>query len=155
MVPKTMLVIIVSSLLLLTIGPTPFHLTADLFPAITPPPPPGDEPPVPPGFTDPGSSDNKPSTGGDGLWQAILDSLESAWQGIAAWLDGAVDDLQRSIEEAISQFWQGLIDQFVQQATQMLQDLFNQTCGTALLLPAGAIAGVWLLSYHNGKQDHS
>lgn len=155
MVSKTILVIIISSLLLLTVGQAPVHFGISPLPAVPTPPPPGDEPPVPPGFTDPGSSDNKPSTGGDGLWQAILDSLESAWQGIAAWLDGAVDDLQRSIEEAISQFWQGLIDQFVQQVTQMLQDLFNQTCGTALLLPAGAIAGVWLLSYHKGKQDHS
>jgi hypothetical protein len=134
MASKTISIIIISSLLLLTPGLTSVHLESGTFTTTPPAPSPDDQPP---------------------WWQTILDGLQSAWEGITTWLDGAVKELQHSIEQAINQFVQGLIDEVVKEVTQMIQNILNQTCGTALLLPAGAIAGVWAFSHRKGKQKHS
>ncbi|MBN2548228.1 MAG: hypothetical protein JXB15_03655 [Anaerolineales bacterium] len=145
MLHKTFLVIIISSLLLLAVGITPAHIIINPFFIPTPPPPSGEPPEPPDGI--PVSPPGRDSPSGDDDWlQTILDSLQGAWEDIVGWLNGAVDDLQHSIADAISQFLQGLIDQIVQQATQTLQELLNQTCGLALLLPLGTFAGVWLIS---------
>ena len=150
MLPKTILIIILSAMLLVA-GQTPAHFEAAPFAAVTPPPPPGDGLPPPPDDNPLPPDDNEPPSDGDGWLQSILDSLESAWQGITGWIDGAIGDLQEGFDQAINQFLQGLIDDFTQQVNQMLKDLLNQTCGTALLLPPGAVAGVWLLSRRKGK----
>jgi hypothetical protein len=130
MVTKTILLIILSSLLFagynFTLGASSLSLVQ------APPPPPPTPPDEPPWYLQ--------------LLQSIADSLGAAGEQIGNWLDEVLSTLQDSIAQAIQQFLQGLIDQFVQVVTQTFQNLLNQTCGVVLLLPAGAIAGIWLIS---------
>lgn len=128
MVTKAILLIMLSSLLVTTLPASqsklPSQLTNDA------PPPPSDS--EPPWYQD--------------LLDSLSNSLSAAGEEISRWIDGAFGALQESIAQAISQFWQGLIDEVVRVATQTLQNLLNQTCGAVLLLPAGVVTGVWLVS---------
>lgn len=138
MVTKTILLIVISSLLLMP-GQTALQPGPSHFPISPPPqaPLPQDEPPW-----------------YDKLVQTIQDAMDEAWQGISDWLEGAVDELERTIAEAFAQFLEGLVDEIIAQVTQMFENILNQTCGTSLLLPAGAVAGVWLISRRRNKGNH-
>jgi hypothetical protein len=122
MVPKAITVIIISSFMLLSAWITPTNIESSPAPGELLSPPNQDEPP---------------------WYEAILESLNNAWEGIASWIDGAVQALQDSIAQAINQFLQGLIDEVTRQVSQLIEDIIEQSCGAALMLPVGAIAGVW------------
>lgn len=78
------------------------------------------------------------------LWQSV-------WQDFSNWLDQRIQEQSAKLEELIEQYWQDLVDSFVQQATQKFEDLLQQSCGTALLLPTTAIAGVWYLHHRKHR----
>jgi hypothetical protein len=131
MLPKAILIVILASLLLAG-GLSPTRAGFNPVSIQAPPPPPPKPEDEPPWFED--------------LLQNIASSLSAAGDQIANWIGGAVEELQNNLAQAIGQFFQGLIDQVVQAATQTFQNLVNQTCGALLLLPAGALAGIWLVS---------